>query len=322
MIQVSQAAINRAVRDLLSLSEDQETLGRSLDNIPRNSASATRAFADEQQLLLRGAERVRDMLSEVAKDTPLMDSQVGRNLGAGISSMKGAAEGLESGAVHLANDEGDEAVQQLNAVAIQLLLAADAMSSCSSGMPMSSLMQELKELSGDQDKLNQALKKLREQGGTSMDRRLRAQMDSLAQEQRRIQQQLEQMLQEMGSSRGLLGRLDDVSQKLDEVAKKLGEGKLDDQTLREQEWALTRLLDSQRSMRERDQGRERQSRPGDEAELGLPPSVLPEGLEGAPRDLREDLLKALERRYPPKYEDLIRRYFRELSREAPAPDLP
>jgi DNA repair exonuclease SbcCD ATPase subunit len=236
--------------------------------------------------------------------------------------MQDAADGLESGAVHLANDEGDAAVQELNAVVIELLQTAQAMSSCASGMPMSSFMQQLKELSGDQQKLNDAIKRMREQGGMSLDKRLQGQMRNLAQEQQRIQQELEKLVQEMGSGQGLLGRLDDVSQKLDEVAKKLSEGKMDEATLREQEWALTRLLDSQRSMRERDLGRERISETGEDLADGVPPSALPEGMERTERDLREDLLKALERRYPPKYEDLIRRYFRELSREAPVPDLP
>jgi hypothetical protein len=74
-------------------------------------------------------------------------------------------------------------------------------------------------------------------------------------------------------------------------------------------------------MRERDLGKERASRPGVD-QPGASPAPLPGGTEATDRDLREDLLKALERRYPPKYEDLIRRYFRELSREAPNPELP
>jgi len=322
MIQISQAAINRAVRDLLALSGDQEALAGELATIPRNAASSTRSFADEQQLLIRGAERVRDMLHEVAKDTPLMESSVGRSLDTGLSSMRDAALGLETGAVHLATDEGADAVEEMNAVVIDLLRASESMSSCPSGMPMSSLMQQLRELSGDQQKLNEALQRLREQGGSPLDRRLEGQLKRMGEEQQRIREQLQQLLEEMGSGQGLLGRLDDVSRKLDDVAKKLSEGKLDDETLREQEWALTRLLDSQRSMRERDLGRERVSETGDPLAEPAPPSSLPEGTEDVDRDLREDLLKALERRYPPKYEDLIRRYFRELSREVPPPDLP
>ena len=54
----------------------------------------------------------------------------------------------------------------------------------------------------------------------------------------------------------------------------------------------------------------------------LPPSALPDGLEDRERNLREDLLRALERRYPPKYEELIKRYFRSLSESETVPDLP
>jgi len=322
MIQISQAAINRAVRDLLSLSTDEESLASDLSDIPRNSASATRSFADEQYLLIQGAERVEAMLREVAKDTPLLESSIGRNLDGGVESMRDAAFGLENGVVHLAREDGEKVVDQLNAVVIALLQAQQSMSSCPSGMPMSGMMQQLQELSGDQQKLNEALKQLMEQGGKSMDHRLQAQLDGLAAEQRRIQEQLKQLLDEMGSAQGMLGRLDDVEKKLDETADRLESGDVDEGVLRDQAWALTRLLDSQRSMRERDLGKERKSETAEELSDVLPPGALPEGLDTPDRDLREDLLKALDRRYPPKYEELIRRYFRSLSDEVPPPDLP
>ena len=80
-------------------------------------------------------------------------------------------------------------------------------------------------------------------------------------------------------------------------------------------------------LRERDFGKERKSKTGEELGNLTPPSDLPGGIDDPLRDLREDLLKALDRRYPPKYEDLIKRYFRSLSREenptpTPTPDLP
>jgi hypothetical protein len=321
-IQISQAAINRAVRDLLSISGDEEKLAGDLSEMPTSTNSATRGFADEQHLLIQGAVRVEDMLKEVAKDTPLMDSALGQQLKDSIRGMMEAAYGLENGAVHMARDDGARAVEDLNAVVIALLLASESMSSCASGMPTSGFMQQLQDLSGDQQKLNEALQELMRQGGSPMDQRLQAQLRGMAEEQQRIKDQLQQLLDEAGFGQSLLGRLDQVTEKMDEVAKKLAEGRLDDETLREQDWALTRLLDSQRSMRERDFGRQRESRTGEDLADLLSPDELPEGLEDGKRDLREDLLKALDRRYPPKYEELIRRYFRSLYDEQPGPDLP
>jgi DNA repair exonuclease SbcCD ATPase subunit len=262
------------------------------------------------------------MLREVAKGTPLIESGIGRKLNGSLDAMRDAAFGLENGAVHLAQDDSEQVVDALNSVVIDLLRTSQSMSSCPSGMPMSGLMQQLKELSGDQQKLNEALQQLMKEGGMSMDHRLQGKMDALASEQRRIQEQLEQLLEEMGSGQGVLGRLDDVEKKLDETAQRLEKGDVDDQLLEDQAWALTRLLDSQRSMRERELGKERQSKTGEDMADLTDPGQLPKGLEELDRDLREDLLKALDRRYPPKYEELIRRYFRSLSDEPPAPDLP
>lgn len=325
-IQISQAAINRAVRDLLSLSGDEELLTGDLETLPRTSTSATRSFADEQHLLIQGAERVDEMLHEVAKDTPLMESSIGRDLAEGIESMKDAASGLENGAIQLAHDDGENAIDEINAVVIKLLETVQSMGqssgSCSSGMPGS--MQQLQELSQDQQALNEALEQLRREGGKSMSDRLQAQLDRHAAEQRRIQEQLQQLLQEIedGEGEGTLGRLDDVPGKLEDVAKRLESGDFGDEVMRDQDWALTRLLDSQRSMRERELGRERRSNPGEELADLLSPDALPEGLEKVDRDLREDLLKALDRGYPPKYEELIKEYFRSLSRDEPSSELP
>jgi hypothetical protein len=319
---INQAAINRAVRDLLSLSADEETLALDLESIPSNSTSATRSFADEQYLLIQGAERVEKQLQEVAKDTPLMDSAIGKGLDSSLGAMRDAAYGLENGAVQVAQEDGAEAVEGMNAVVIELLSAAQAMSSCSTGMPMSSLMQQLQDLAGDQQKLNGMLQQLLQDGGQSQDRRLQASLRSHAEEQQRIREQLAQLLDEIGEGQGFLGRLDDVEKKLDEVGEKMSRGEFDEGVLQEQEWALTRLLDAQRSIRERDFGKERRSTTAEELAELLPPSELAPGLDEETRDLREDLLKALDRRYPPKYEELIRKYFRSLTDEAPAPDLP
>jgi hypothetical protein len=313
MMAINQAAINRAVRDLLSLSGDEEVLALDLETIPRNSTSATRSFADEQYLLIQGAERVERQLEEVAKNTPLMDSAVGKELERSLDSMRDAAYGLENGAVHIAQDDGAQAVESMNAVVIELLQAAQSMSSCSSGMPMSGMMQQLQELSGDQQKLNQMLQQMMKENGMSLDQRLQGSMRSLAEEQQRIRDQLQQLIDELGDGQGFLGRLDDVERKLDEAAEKMARGEFDEGVLKEQEWALTRLLDAQRSIRERDFGRERRSRTGEELADRLTPPELTPGLEDEKRDLREDLLKALDRRYPPKYEELIRRYFRSLT---------
>jgi hypothetical protein len=183
-------------------------------------------------------------------------------------------------------------------------------------------MQQLQDLAGDQQKLNGMLQQLLQDGGQSQDRRLQASLRSHAEEQQRIREQLAQLLDEIGEGQGFLGRLDDVEKKLDEVGEKMSRGEFDEGVLQEQEWALTRLLDAQRSIRERDFGKERRSTTAEELAELLPPSELAPGLDEETRDLREDLLKALDRRYPPKYEELIRKYFRSLTDEAPAPDLP
>jgi len=98
-----------------------------------------------------------------------------------------------------------------------------------------------------------------------------------------------------------------------EVQTDLAQGSLQPQTLRKQERILSRLLDSQRSMRERDFEQRRRAEAGREyLRSGVPDSDLSK----QSRDqLRRDLLKAIEEGYSRDYQALIRNYFELLESE-------
>ena len=139
-------------------------------------------------------------------------------------------------------------------------------------------------------------------------------MARLAAEQRRMEELARQIADESRGTNELLGALDDLAGRMEEIARELDEGRLDEDLVERQERIITRLLDSQRSMRERDFKRERRSAPGgDEAPLA------PEGRR-APESERETLLRMIRRgmqeKGPAEYEDLIRQYFRALSEKA------
>jgi DNA-directed RNA polymerase specialized sigma24 family protein len=86
------------------------------------------------------------------------------------------------------------------------------------------------------------------------------------------------------------------------------------ETIDRQKRILSRLLDAQRSLRRRDYKRDRRSTPG-EAYAREAPGALPEDLTKATRELREDLLRAMQRDYPAEYRELIRAYFEGLSQD-------
>jgi len=141
----------------------------------------------------------------------------------------------------------------------------------------------------------------------------RATMARLAAEQRKLEELLEQIVEESRGAGELLGRLDDITEEMEEVARRLEEGELDSELLQREERILSRMLESQRSLHRRDYKKERVgTTAGDVRALGSGK------LEGE-LDRREMLLKMIRRgmreKGPAEYEELIRMYFRALSRK-------
>jgi hypothetical protein len=88
---------------------------------------------------------------------------------------------------------------------------------------------------------------------------------------------------------------------------------VNDNTLQKQEKILSRLLDAQRSMRERDFEKQRKSSSGKEFTRQSPKEIDFNSLEGKNK-LQKDLLKAIESGYAKDYENIIRKYFESLGK--------
>ena len=112
----------------------------------------------------------------------------------------------------------------------------------------------------------------------------------------------------VGELSKLLGDLNRIAREMREVQTDLAQGSVNPETLRKQDSILSRLLDSQRSLRERDFERRRRAESGINVKRLSPGHIDLTSQEGKNR-LREDLLKALQEGYSRDYEELIRKYF-------------
>jgi hypothetical protein len=131
----------------------------------------------------------------------------------------------------------------------------------------------------------------------------------LAAEQAIVRKSLEQLSRE-AASRGelskMLGDLNQIAREMSEVQTDLTRGTVRPETIQRQERIVSRLLDAQRSARERDFEKRRKSEVGQASRRESPPGLLPQDLQGRSR---RDLLKELEGGYTRDYQELIRKYF-------------
>jgi hypothetical protein len=108
----------------------------------------------------------------------------------------------------------------------------------------------------------------------------------------------------------MLGRFDALGEEMKKVAEDLQNARVDRRTIERQERILSRLLDAQKSVNRREYSRKRKAESGSEFNRKSP--EFPADMTEENERLLDIIKKALQEKYPRKYERLIKAYFRSL----------
>ena len=301
--------MRRALQDLLELSKRQEELKGESQRLEQNSQQF-RENAQEQMQVMRDLASVTNSLSGLSQKTFGISPEMGKSIGDALREMNSAMQALEQRNGTQAGQRQGEAMASLNAAASQLQGSMNAMmQGGGQGMGLAGLMQRLQQMTGKQQGINQATQQM---GGMSPQQA--AEMARLAGEQGMVRKSLEQLAKEAANSgqlSKLLGDLNKIAQDMREVQTDLAQGNVNPETLRKQERILSRMLDSQRSARERDFEKRRKAESGTNVARRSPGAIDLTTQEGRAK-LRMDLLRAMEEGYARDYEELIKKYFEAL----------
>jgi hypothetical protein len=305
------AALERETANLLRLSFNQEDLMDSAEDLPVTSPQFD-AVAERQQDVRSGLQRVADSVYAIARETFFISPQLGAAMGQAMQKMDEGIDASNQRDGRRLGQQGHAAMGALNKAAMLMQQSADQMSKSCSSTGGEEMMKKMSELSCQQEGLNQNTLSLFQgnQGQYSMEQL--SEMKRLAGQQAQIQQELGNLAQDAKATQETLGRLDEVGKQMGEVVNDLKDANLNERTLQRQEKILTRLLDAQRSVREREYSPKRQSKTGEDIVRTSPRMQNP---HTDAESLRQDLLKALEGHYVRDYEQLIRQYFDALARE-------
>ena len=99
-----------------------------------------------------------------------------------------------------------------------------------------------------------------------------------------------------------------------EVAANLQSQKINNDLVKQQERILSKLLEAQTSMNERDYEKDRKSETGKNYNRNSPPDLILNTEDGRNK-LKDELMKAIKEGYKKDYEELIRKYFEALEKE-------
>jgi chromosome segregation ATPase len=303
--------MRRALEDLLELSQRQERLGRQLEGLERGTG-AEREMAQQQMEIGRDLSGLTQRLSALSQKTFGITPEMGKAIGDAQRAMGDAIGSLERRDARSAGGQQQQAMGSLNEAAQMMQWSLQALMQGGQGMGMAGFMQRLEQLAGQQQGINDATRSM---GG--MTQQQAAALSRLAGEQAAARRSLEELAREAagaGELSKLLGDLTRIAQEMREVQTDLLQGEVNPETLQKQDRILSRLLDSQRSMRERDFERRRRAERGTTPLRDSPPELETANRDGRDR-LRQDLLKALEEGYARDYQALIRKYFEVLDHE-------
>ena len=303
--------------NIISLSKQQEDLKRESENLDPNS-SMLDELAKKENNLSNNLGNIMQQMSDLSQKTFAISPEMGKSLGDSKRQMDGSVQSMKNRNGPMASNQQGEAMKSLNEAAMMMKSSMESMMQGGSGQGgMMSLMQQLQQMSGQQMNLNNLTQMLQQmqQGGLNPQQQL--EMQRLGQQQQLIQKSLEQLNQEAkvsGQSTKLPADLDEISRKMQEVITDMQGEKLDDELIQKQENILSKLLDAQRSINERDYEKERESRTGENVSRNLPPELdlsSPNSLN----KIRDELNKAVKEGYSRDYEDLIRKYYEVLQNE-------
>jgi len=307
--------MRNAMKDLLYLSEKQNELNQKMGNVASNPTADKDALAKEQQDLQAGAKKVADQLAEAGQKTMFLTPEIMRQMGGSLSKMGQAQQQLQKGNAGGAQQNGKDAQQGLNQTVMSLMDAMGRMQASGSASGLKEALEQMAGLSQQQEGVNQGTQGLMPiPGEGQLSLQQRAEMARLSAEQSAIGKGMRDVQRSLegGGESGLQGRTEEIAKDMEKVAEDLKTRKVDRQTIERQQKILTRLLDAQRSVRERDMTERRKSEVAKPYEP-KPPKPLPGDLGDQQKKIREALLKALKEGYPPEYEELIRAYFKALA---------
>ena len=304
-------ALRKAMQDFLDISQQQKDLKNQSRSLAPNSEQF-RENAEKQMSLQGDLANVTNNLVTLSQKSFAVTSEMGKAVGKAMGSMEQAMNGLERRNGQFASAEQADAMASLNKAASLAESSMDAMQQGGQGGAGGSLLQQLRRMAGQQESINVQTEQLSQGGGLSQEKL--QEMGRLANQQEAVRKSMEELNKEAQESQDrnrILGDLQKIADEMKEVVENLQQNNVNPNTIKQQQRILSRMLDAQTSMRERDYEQRRTSTAGT-----TPVRQSPEELrdESDQNQLRRDLLKAMEEGYSKDYQDLIRKYYDALDK--------
>jgi hypothetical protein len=307
-------AMQKVTQDMLNASYQQENLSEQSDRTDMAS-SQINDIARKQAQMRENAIRIIKQLVDISKKTFFLSPQMNQTMSSLMKNMESSLGDLENRDMRNAAKAQKKAMADLNQAILAMQNSMGQLSQSSSASGFEQFMQQLQQMAGQQGQVNQKGMSLLNQLGQGKPKLSADALARLAAQQEMIRQSLNKLNDEMGHRGDVLGRLDDLGKEMEEVIKKLQQNQFDRKVVERQEGILSRLLDAQKSIREKEYSKKREAEREDKTIVKSPPELEKELFNREDR-LQKELIQALKEGYSSEYKDFIKLYYEILSRQS------
>ncbi|WP_246223763.1 DUF4175 family protein [Fulvivirga kasyanovii] len=314
MMQENLDDLRDIVHNLLKLSFDQEELMKEFSEV--NQSDPRFVELGQQQLKLKDdAKIVEDSLLSLANRVFQIASFVTREVGDMNNHMDKSMEAIKERKKPVAVSEQQFAMTSMNNLALLLDDVLQQMQNAMSeamGKPQKGKGKDKSpSLSELQQQLNQKIENLKKSGKSG--RELSEELAKLAAEQERIRQALQEMQEKAGEGEGGKKPGDGIPEKMEETETDLVNKQITQETIKRQRQILTRLLEAENAMRERELDEERKGETAKDYEKALP-KAFEEYFKMKEQEI--ELLKTVPPKLYPYYKKEVNEYFKRLGKES------
>lgn len=304
------------MHNLLKLSFDQEELIGEFRDVKQSDPR----FVDlgQQQLKIRDdASIVEDSLLSLANRVFQIQSFVTREVGDMNKYLEGSMEGIRERKKQDAMVSQQFAMTSMNNLALLLddvlqqmqQAMADAMGKGKSGKP-----QPMPSMSDMQKQLNQKIEDLKNSG--KQGRELSEELAKLAAEQERLRKAFEEMQRRLEDQQGGQKPGQGIPEKMEETEMDLVNKQLTEETIKRQREILTRLLEAEDALMERDMDDERKGETAKDYEKEKP-RAFEEYFQMKEQEI--ELLRTVPPKLFPYYKKEVTDYFKRLGENTETP---
>ncbi len=311
--QIDIAGLTYILYSLLNLSIEQEDLVSYASNT-ENRSQAFVSYARDQKNVEDIFIALSDSLFELSKSIPQLSNMVLQKKEEVELRLSGSLEQMAERSQSKASVASRQALGGINDLAFMIanLLEQDQNSQggSGSGQPsMDQMIEQMQQMGENQQQLNQQLQDMvNEMQGERLTQDQMDRLDQISKQQNAIRKQLQELRRngQLESGDQLGSEIERMIEEMEDTINDLRGGALDPTLIERQQNILSRMLEAENALQERDEEEKREGEAATNPQSATPPELTLEELE---KQIRSRLNDPNFTKYSPDYQRLIEKYF-------------